>query len=90
MFGQLDLFVVVPTCFHLTQFLPDHFVARLGIATDIDTPHIDSFTRIDENGKGNLAFFLIDFWRRVNIGEGVTSTRQFLADRLGARVEFFA
>ena len=78
--GELHPLVVVPTAFHLADFLADHLVPRFSVASDVDSPHIGTFTGINKQGKGDLALLLIDFRRRVYVGKGITFRRQLVAD----------
>ena len=58
------------------EFTPDDFVPRLGIAGDIDLPHVNPFSGIDENGKSDFLFFPIDIRLRIDIGERIPEIAQ--------------
>ena len=64
---QFDSLVVVPPAFHLPNFLADHFVARFCISRDVDPPDIHSLAWINENGKRDLAFFLVKLRGRIDV-----------------------
>jgi hypothetical protein len=69
--------------FGLAQLAANHLVACPRVAGDIDAPDIHTAARIDKYGERDLALFLVELRRRIDVGEGIAFVAQALADGLG-------
>ena len=54
--GALDPRAVVPGALELADLAPDHFVAGLRVADDVDLADVHAAARIDEEREGRLCF----------------------------------
>ena len=57
---ELDLLGVVERALELAHLAPDHLVARLGVADDVDAPHVHAPPGVDHDGEGDRALLLVD------------------------------
>ncbi len=78
--GLLDLRHIEPRAFDLTEFAADHFVARLGVAGDVDVPYINTLTGVDHEVERHFMLFLVHLRNRVHVGERITFLAQTFAD----------
>ena len=86
----VDRGCVVPAALHLPHLATHDLVARLGVAADVDAADIHATARIDEDGERDLALLLVDFGRRVDVGEGVALVAEAVGDGLGGFGELLA
>ena len=80
--GLVDQVGRSPSAFHLAHFTAQHFVFRLGIATEVDAVNVSTLARIDHKGDGHGAV-IIGLRHTVDVGEGITFVAQTAGDQLG-------
>ena len=69
--------------FELAHLAPDHFVARAGVARDVDAAHVDAAAGIDEERERDLLLLLVELGHGVDVGERIAVVAEAVADELG-------
>jgi hypothetical protein len=87
-FRQREAARVEPRAFELAHFASDHFVARAGIADDVDGPHIHPAARIHLQRQVDRVMLLVDLRLRVHRGECVAVLAVLVDHRLGGGLQF--
>ena len=79
--GLVDQVGRSPATFHLTHFTTQHFVRRLGVATEVDAVYVGTFARIDNEGDVHGVVFIIRGRYAVDVGEGIAFVTQAAGDQ---------
>src|SRR5439155_16447409 len=83
----LDPRTVVPRAFELPELAADHFIARLGIAGDVDLPHVGAPAGIHVERERCDRLVAVELRHGVHVGERIAFGPEPVADVLCRRLQ---